>query len=83
MAGCLWPSSTPLFLICLIFPKSGWEEELRRLGEVVKKINAMQPKPKFFLIGGDLVNSFPQTAPYPSGPGVGKGFISLATRMGS
>jgi len=47
----------------------GWEEELRRLGEVVKKINAMQPKPKFFLIGGDLVNSFPQTAPYPSGTG--------------
>jgi len=40
-----------------------WDEELRRLDLIISHLNCMNPKPKFFIICGDLVNAFPQNLP--------------------
>lgn len=36
-----------------------WEEEKRLAKICVEKINAMNPKPKFFVICGDLTDAMP------------------------
>ena len=48
--------------IVLRFLGSKWDIEMQRVKLAVSKINKMQPKPKFVLIGGDLVDAFPGTA---------------------
>jgi len=40
-----------------------WTEEVRRLNVVVDRLNQMHPKPKFFVVCGDLVNAYPQRFP--------------------
>jgi len=40
-----------------------WDEELRRLGVIINHMNSMKPKPKFFIICGDLVNAYPERYP--------------------
>jgi len=40
-----------------------WTEELRRLDLIISRLNSMDPKPKFFIICGDLVNAFPEKFP--------------------
>lgn len=36
-----------------------WEEEIRLTEEAVESVNKMCPKPKFFVLCGDLVHSMP------------------------
>ncbi|KAI1291700.1 Serine/threonine-protein phosphatase CPPED1 [Halotydeus destructor] len=40
-------------------PNPGWDEEMRLIKEAVEAINTMTPKPKFFIVCGDLVNAMP------------------------
>ncbi|CAK8695627.1 serine/threonine-protein phosphatase CPPED1-like [Clavelina lepadiformis] len=42
-----------------------WDEEVKNIQEAALAINKMQPKPKFLVIGGDILNAFPGT-PYRS-----------------
>lgn len=37
----------------------GWQEEIRLTRIAVDRINQMKPKPKFFVVCGDLVHAFP------------------------
>ena len=37
----------------------GWEEEIKLCREIIQKINVMQPKPRFFVVCGDLVDAMP------------------------
>lgn len=39
----------------------GWQEEIRLTRIAVDRINQMKPKPKFFVVCGDLVHAFPGT----------------------
>ena len=36
-----------------------WDEEVKNIQEAALAINKMQPKPKFLVIGGDILNAFP------------------------
>ncbi|GIY88618.1 hypothetical protein CEXT_590571 [Caerostris extrusa] len=38
---------------------TGWEEEIRLTKKAIQLINTMTPKPKFFIVCGDLIHSFP------------------------
>lgn len=38
----------------------GWEKEKKLAKQCVEKINQLDPKPKFFVICGDLVDAFPE-----------------------
>lgn len=42
-------------------PEPGWEEEKRLCKELVTACNQLQPKPKFMIICGDLVDGWPGT----------------------
>jgi hypothetical protein len=37
---------------------SSWDVEIEATRAVIKKINQMQPKPKFFVVCGDLVDAY-------------------------
>ncbi len=39
--------------------KADWTEEIRLAKLAVEKVNQLNPKPKFFVICGDLTNEFP------------------------
>lgn len=39
----------------------GWEKEKDLARQCVQKINSLEPKPKFFVICGDLCDAFPGT----------------------
>ncbi|GFY48752.1 hypothetical protein TNIN_295511 [Trichonephila inaurata madagascariensis] len=39
--------------------KPGWEEEIRLTRKAIELANTMTPKPKFFIVCGDLVQDFP------------------------
>lgn len=41
----------------------GWEAEIKLLSALIDKINAMHPKPRFFIICGDLVDAYPMDEP--------------------
>ncbi|XP_069677952.1 serine/threonine-protein phosphatase CPPED1-like isoform X1 [Periplaneta americana] len=41
-------------------PNPGWEEEIELGNKAVARINAMKPKPKFFVMCGDLCHAFPE-----------------------
>jgi len=41
----------------------GWQAEIRILSALIDKLNAMQPKPRFFIICGDLVDAYPMDEP--------------------
>jgi len=41
----------------------GWEAEIKLLSALIDKLNAMQPKPRFFIICGDLVDAYPMDEP--------------------
>lgn len=43
--------------------KPGWEEEIRLTQEAIKAANQMNPKPRFFVVCGDLVDAMP-LSPY-------------------
>lgn len=36
-----------------------WDEEINRARKCIQAINAMTPKPKFFIVCGDLIHAFP------------------------
>ncbi|GIY04312.1 hypothetical protein CDAR_617431 [Caerostris darwini] len=38
---------------------TGWEEEIRLTKKAIQLINTMTPKPKFFIVCGDLIHAFP------------------------
>ena len=40
-------------------PEPGWEKEIELGKRAVEKINQMAPKPKFFVMCGDLCDAFP------------------------
>jgi len=42
-------------------PNPGWDKEIALAEECIKAINAMEPRPKFFIICGDLVDALPGT----------------------
>jgi len=37
----------------------GWEEEMHLVTQAIKEINEMNPKPRFFVLGGDMVDANP------------------------
>ena len=37
-----------------------WDEEIRLTRLAIQHANSMNPKPKFFIVCGDLVNAFPE-----------------------
>lgn len=39
--------------------KADWTEETRLAKLAVEKVNQLEPKPRFFVICGDLTNEFP------------------------
>ena len=39
--------------------EADWTEELRLAKLAVKKVNKLKPKPRFFVVCGDLTNEFP------------------------
>ncbi|CAL1291438.1 unnamed protein product [Larinioides sclopetarius] len=39
--------------------KTGWDEEIELTKKAIHLINTMYPKPKFFIVCGDLVHAFP------------------------
>lgn len=39
--------------------EADWNEELRLAKLAVRKVNKLEPKPRFFIICGDLTNEFP------------------------
>jgi len=41
----------------------GWTAEIRLLSALIDKLNAMEPKPRFFIICGDLVDAYPMDEP--------------------
>ena len=45
-------------------PIPGWQKEIVLTKLAVKKINAMKPKPKFFVICGDLCHAYPSKFRY-------------------
>ena len=45
------------------YPNVTWEEEIKLCRQSVKVINAMRPRPAFFIICGDLVDAFPDKWP--------------------
>jgi len=45
------------------YPNVTWEEEIILCRQSVKVINAMRPRPAFFIICGDLVDAFPDKWP--------------------
>nr|CAD7393472.1 unnamed protein product [Timema cristinae] len=44
-------------------PVPGWSKELQLAELAVKKVNAMRPKPKFFVMCGDLCDAMPYDMP--------------------
>nr|CAD7420342.1 unnamed protein product [Timema poppensis] len=40
-------------------PVPGWSKELQLAELAIKKVNAMRPKPKFFVMCGDLCDAMP------------------------
>jgi hypothetical protein len=45
------------FFYHLIFIFS-WDVEIEATRAIIKKINQMEPKPKFFIVCGDIVDAF-------------------------
>jgi serine/threonine-protein phosphatase CPPED1 len=43
----------------LKLPVPNWEKEIALTKLAIEKANAMQPKPRFFIICGDLVDAYP------------------------
>ncbi|CAF1010811.1 unnamed protein product [Rotaria sp. Silwood1] len=43
-----------------------WDIEIEATRAVIKKINQMKPKPKFFIVCGDIVDAFPFEEPFRS-----------------
>ena len=43
----------------LKLPVSNWVKEIALTKLAIEKANAMQPKPRFFIICGDLVDAYP------------------------
>ncbi|CAG2105594.1 unnamed protein product [Medioppia subpectinata] len=43
-------------------PNPGWDKEIRLTEEAVRAANTMIPKPRFFIVCGDLVNAMPGEA---------------------
>jgi len=41
----------------------GWQAEIRLLSALIDKLNGMEPKPRFFIICGDLVDAYPMDEP--------------------
>lgn len=40
----------------------GWQEEIVLTKKAIKAVNQMTPKPRFFIVCGDLIHAFPGTA---------------------
>jgi len=38
---------------------SKWDTEIKRTEAAVAAINRMQPRPRFVIVGGDIVDAFP------------------------
>ncbi|XP_022184349.2 serine/threonine-protein phosphatase CPPED1 [Nilaparvata lugens] len=47
----------------LKLPNPKWEKEIALCEEAVRKVNAIRPKPKFFVICGDLCDAVPVVSP--------------------
>jgi len=45
------------------YPDSNWDQEMELCRIAVQKMNAMDPKPAFFIVCGDLVDAFPDKYP--------------------
>ncbi|CAF1381183.1 unnamed protein product, partial [Didymodactylos carnosus] len=49
-----------------VFNQTLWDVEIRATRNVIKKLNKMDPKPRFFIVCGDLVDAFPHEDPFRS-----------------
>ncbi|GFT07137.1 hypothetical protein NPIL_178771 [Nephila pilipes] len=43
-------------------PNPGWEKEIKLTKAAIEAINAMNPRPRFFVVCGDLIDAFPGTS---------------------
>ncbi|GIX73856.1 hypothetical protein CEXT_147821 [Caerostris extrusa] len=43
-------------------PNPGWEKEIKLTKAAIEAINAMTPRPHFFVVCGDLIDAFPGTS---------------------
>lgn len=41
----------------------GWEREIEWSRQMIAEVNAMQPKPKFLVVCGDILDAWPETEP--------------------
>ena len=51
------------FLSSQQYPNVTWEEEIKLCRQTVKILNAMRPRPAFFIVCGDLVDAMPNLWP--------------------
>jgi len=45
------------------YPEANWDREIELCKQSVAAVNAMSPKPRFFIVCGDLIDAFPHEFP--------------------